>query len=151
VTVDVLFEPWQPVFAGVAAAIQADVHVGGVPIRVDADRIRSEVLPDEPMVLLERNGLRLLAESMSGGQDVAVAGVRVTVIGTSIDQVDTIRGRIERILVGRGPGGFWSALAIAGMHVVDRRPTMDVLPAPTVGGSWANAYLPVSLLLQPTS
>jgi hypothetical protein len=151
VTVDVLFEPYGPALAGVKDAIQAEVHAGGSPLRVDVDVIRGQLSKEQPMCLLERAGLRLLTDSMGGEYDVVIVLMRVMVIGTSIDQVDTIRGRIERVLLGRGATGFTSPLTVAGMHVVDRRTSLDVLPAPTVGGGWANAALPVQLLLQPTA
>lgn len=147
--VDALYMPWRPVFAGVRGLLQAQIVINSVALRVDVDVIDGEL--SAPMCLLERGGLSLLAGSQAAADDVAILEVRATFLGTSIDQVDSIRARALRVLTGRGRAGFFQPLSVAGMVVVDRRRVLDALPRPTVGGGWANAVLPVNLLLQPVT
>lgn len=143
---DALYMPWQPALAGVRGLLQDQIVIGAVPLRVDVDVIDGEM--SAPMCLLERGGLSLLAGSQAAADDVVILEVRATFLGISIDQVDSIRSRALRVLTGRGRSGFFQPLSVAGMVVVDRRRVLDSLPRPTIGGGWANAVLPVNLLLQ---
>jgi hypothetical protein len=143
-----LYQAEVPAVAGVRACLLAGL--ADVPgLRVDEHVL--DGAPTAPMCLVETAGPSLHSETMVGRYELVRVRIRVTCIGTSVEQVIQLRGRAARALVARSVSGWAVPLAVAGTQVLLRELTEAQLPPPAFGGGWGNAVLPVTLTLQPVT
>jgi hypothetical protein len=147
-----LLHQTQPLLEAVAAALRGITHTpapGPVQaLRVDVDGLDGQVTT--PMALVtEATGSHFYAESMDDVPCTVELRVQVTCLGSSLAQARAVRGRVLDVLVG-GREETRAAITAAGLRVI-RRQVEGTLPAPFLGGDWAQAVLPVALTVERAS
>lgn len=146
-----MFQAETPALAGVKACLQAGVPVPGGTLRVDVGVVDGALT--SPMCLARSGGPAWQVDTMAGHPDTVAVRVLVTCIGTSVELVTQLRAKAVRALVGRDrvTHAYYTPLTVTGLVVVHRDLSYQPLPEVTEGGGWANAVLPVTLMLQPAT
>jgi hypothetical protein len=100
-------------------------------------------------LVTETTGSRFYAESMDDVPCTMQLRVMVTCLGSSLAQARAVRGRVLDVLVG-GREETRAVITAAGLRVIYRE-VEGTLPAPFLGGDWAQAVLPVALTVERAS
>lgn len=150
-TTDLLYQAEVPAVAGIAACLRAGVSVSGGTLRVDEHVAGGDLT--SPMCLVTSAGPGWSRSSMADVPDLVQVRALVTCIGTSVQLVTELRAKCVRAVTGRDPATreHYTPLTVTGLVVVRRGLSEESLPGVTQGGGWANAVLPISLMMQPES